>query len=506
MRNRIGLFGLAAMTLMACNKPSDYDEDGYAADVDCNDNDASIHPDALEICDGIDNNCDDSIDGEDADEAATYYADLDGDTYGGETLSVTQCDMPEGYVDNADDCDDDSADINPDAAEICDGLDNDCDALTDDEDDSVDGAGFATYYSDADGDGYGKANISKDACDAPSGYVDNGEDCDDTDATVNPESVWYSDMDSDGFGTADFTMQACEQPSGYSANMTDCIDTDANVYPGAAISEPTLCTVDSDGDGWGDSAATSPLDAGTDCDDSDAALNQDDADQDTYSSCNADCDDNDGYAYPGAAASEPTLCTWDLDMDGYGDNSAEAPLDAGTDCDDSSSTTYPGAAYNDSTDACMRDDDGDGWGGAGGTECFTLGMYDSGSFWDDASLDVYIDTTLHGSYENTLGSWQYESNVCVTGLNVEFYYDCNSTYDCPNASIEIQDANGNVLYEDGDMVDSLEPDTGLIYSYEIGGSDCDDADASLNADDADGDGCSTCEGDTDDNDNTVTCN
>ena len=36
----------------------DLDQDGYTCDVDCDDNDASIHPGAEEICDGVDANCD----------------------------------------------------------------------------------------------------------------------------------------------------------------------------------------------------------------------------------------------------------------------------------------------------------------------------------------------------------------------------------------------------------------------------------------------------------------
>ena len=72
----------------------------------------------------------------------------------------------------------------------------------------------------------------------------------------------------------------------------DCDDADMYTYPGSAEQEPTLCTPDADDDGYGDSAALSPVDAGTDCDDSDAALNPADNDQDGFSSCNGDCDDN----------------------------------------------------------------------------------------------------------------------------------------------------------------------------------------------------------------------
>ena len=55
----------------------DADADGYTADVDCDDLDATVHPDANEVCNGKDDDCDEEID-----EAVTglWYDDADGDT------------------------------------------------------------------------------------------------------------------------------------------------------------------------------------------------------------------------------------------------------------------------------------------------------------------------------------------------------------------------------------------------------------------------------------------
>jgi hypothetical protein len=83
-----------------------------------------------EVCDGVDNDCNGSVDDDPVDEQE-WYADADGDGYGDSEEMVMACDQPDGYVDNADDCDDDDEAINPDADEVCDGIDNNCDGHID---------------------------------------------------------------------------------------------------------------------------------------------------------------------------------------------------------------------------------------------------------------------------------------------------------------------------------------------------------------------------------------
>ncbi len=109
----------------------DTDGDGYDTSTDCDDLDPDINPAALEVCDGVDNDCDGDESG--AIDAATFYIDDDGDGWGDDTapLTVDACEAPSGYGE-AGDCDDSDSDVSPDAREVCDDLiDNDCNGFTD---------------------------------------------------------------------------------------------------------------------------------------------------------------------------------------------------------------------------------------------------------------------------------------------------------------------------------------------------------------------------------------
>ncbi len=86
----------------------DSDGDGWSLDCnDCNDADLTVNPGAAEICNGIDDNCNGTID-------EGFDADADGFTVCGG------------------DCNDGDATVNPAATEVCaDGIDNNCDGQID---------------------------------------------------------------------------------------------------------------------------------------------------------------------------------------------------------------------------------------------------------------------------------------------------------------------------------------------------------------------------------------
>jgi hypothetical protein len=298
----------------------DGDNDGYPLSEDCDDTNPDVNPGAIERCNGVDDDCDGEIDEEGAEGSDLFYADLDGDGFGDETNTIEICDMPEGYVASAYDCDDSRADVNPTGTELCDEADNDCDGEIDEDADDA-----PTWYADADGDGYGDEDSSVEACDQPSDHVDNADDCDDDDDGRSPMAVevcdgsdnncdghidedsavdaatWYGDNDGDGYGSAAATTAACQQPSGYVGNTDDCDDRDDAINPDAdeicdgvdndcdggtdedgAIDAATWYA-DADADGYGDPGSATlacdepsgHVDNGDDCDDADATINPD---------------------------------------------------------------------------------------------------------------------------------------------------------------------------------------------------------------------------------------
>ncbi len=377
----------------------DYDGDGYGADTeyftltncdappgyvsnadDCDDTNPIINPDATEVCDGLDNNCDGTPD---EGLVSTQYVDADGDGFGDPASPESLCGSVEGYAPYADDCDDTNAAVNPAALEVCDGIDNNCR-------DGVDEGMGSTYFVDSDGDGYGDPSLPVDGCEGGDGAVDNDLDCNDRNADISPdaeevcdgvdndcsgrvddvgEAMMYPDYDGDGFGSSTFggvAASGCSLSTGYVFDNSDCNDFDAAIHPDAielcdgidnncnllvdeASDDPVY--EDADGDGFGDPATAVVVSAcegdisdmvtdGTDCDDTDPEIYPG-AVEDICDGIDNDCDDD---------VDEGAIFGYmDADGDGYGDpdtvvsTCVPGSVVSGTDCDDTTAAAHPGA-------------------------------------------------------------------------------------------------------------------------------------------------------------------
>ena len=105
----------------------------------------------------------------------------------------------------------------------------------------------STYYIDADGDLYGNAGSSVQACAQPAGYVINNLDCNDVNSAISPTTIWYLDVDADGSYVS--TYMSCTSP-GANYNTTggivgDCNDNNPLIRPGVT---ETCNSIDDDCD------------------------------------------------------------------------------------------------------------------------------------------------------------------------------------------------------------------------------------------------------------------
>ena len=401
-------FGDNFTTEEACVQPENY----TTVTGDCNDIQQFINPNAIEYCDGTDNNCDGLTDETGAIGELTFYQDADFDGFGNVNQTTLACDQPFGYINNPDDCDDSTSNVSPDADELCDGTDHDCNGSTDQG--AIDAP---TWYIDVDSDGFGSSNFTLEQCTQPTGYVANNTDCndilaaaypnatevcdgadnncngladdDDANLDLNTATTFYTDLDGDGFGDSASVTLACYAPSDSSIIDGDCDDSSIMIYPfqlelcdsidnncdgfideSGAFGERTYYQ-DLDSDGYGDLSQTTLscsqpsgyIDNSDDCDDSTDSISPD-ADE----LCDGTDHDCDGSTDLGAIDAP----TWyiDVDSDGFGSSSftlEQCTQPTGyvannTDCNDILATAYPNAtevcdgADND-CDGAIDDDD-----------------------------------------------------------------------------------------------------------------------------------------------------
>lgn len=142
---------------------------------DCRDDVEQINPGAAELCDNLDNNCDEQVD-EGCDDDNDDYCDASfefGLNLEGNAPII--CPLGGG------DCNDDDDSVSPGGVEICDSLDNDCDEQIDNGCD-VDGDGYCAVGAIADGD-------------TATGCPMGGGDCDDNDFARNPGAMEVCGLD-----------------------------------------------------------------------------------------------------------------------------------------------------------------------------------------------------------------------------------------------------------------------------------------------------------------------
>jgi hypothetical protein len=419
---------------------------------DCNDGDASVYPGkSAEACDGIDDDCDGDVDNS---------CDEDGDGYCNEALTVS-VPAPAVCLNGGGDCNDFNSDQNPGASEVCgNGIDDNCNGSTND----VGATNCTPYFFDQDGDNYG-LSVSMCMCEPAGNFKATEEgDCDDTLVAVNPGAT---ELCGDGI---DNNCNGTQNDDGADGCTTYYFDGDGDGF-GLAGLEKCLCV------GEDDYTAT---DSG-DCNDADV-----DIAPGKEELCNNKDDDCDGQVDEGCDSDGDNWCDAAMTTVGFPN---VCPFGGG-DCNDTAGTANPGFAER--CDGLDNNCDGQ----------TDEGCDDDGDDYCDAGM-VTVGTPA------VCPNGGADCNDGNGSVNPGMAEDCGTTIDdnCNGVTNEV-DATGCTNYgldKDGDdfvkvgasMVCLCSPD-GDTRGTQAG--DCNDANALVNpsiteiCDDADND----CDGVSDD--------
>jgi hypothetical protein len=222
---------------------ADADGDGLPCQVDCDDGDADVYPGAEEVCDGVDNDCDHSIDEADASDADLWYADLDADGFGDPGLSTLACTAPPGWLAEASDCNDADAGVFPGASEICNGRDDDCDGSADE-----------SYVSQETSCGVGACTVSGSTSCVAGEVLDS---CEPGTPAATDSTCDGIDADCDGMADDEYvaTSTSCGTGACRASGAIECVAGNLvdSCQPGAPAPADTLCNgLDDDCDGFVD--------------------------------------------------------------------------------------------------------------------------------------------------------------------------------------------------------------------------------------------------------------
>lgn len=422
--------------------------------TDCNDASWAIKPGATEQCNGLDDDCDGSVDEGVADRA--WYRDADGDTFGTALDSRAGCSAPAGYVDDNTDCDDSSAQARPNRSdEDCgDGVDNNCDGFEDEDDALCPDGAMTRWYFDGDADGYGDIETYQDSVTQPypaNRWLPIDSDCDDARGDVHPNAdeicepagTLQVDNDCDGIVNDGCSSTPVCTPTGTeicgNSVDEDCVG-GANACPVCVPTGVEIC-----GNGVDEDCNASTTDV---CTPTCVPTGPEVCGNGVNEDCNASTSDT-------CPVTPTKACYEDRDNDGYGANGRvtqratclSTESEEAGDCEDGDALRFPELMEVQD----LRDNDCDGMTDEDGLVTFRRYYRTPGVDWDH----LFATSTPAGGYS------QDDKWMKIYPVNI-----CSGTYR-PFDTCVVNGNGATVTLHGGNQLEALSQCRGLIGEDDI---------------------------------------